>query len=230
MASDIAKNLENIRMHIDNACRRCNRSPDSVRLVAVSKKVPPEKIREALDAGITILGENYIQEMRGKIEALGGAGAWHFIGHLQSNKAKYVVELCDLIHSVDSLHLAASLDVAAEKKGRIMPVLVQVNISGEESKHGINPRTTLQLIQDIARMGHLRLQGLMTMPPLTAAPEEARPYFTALRKLRDEIAAQVPEQVSLQELSMGMSSDFEVAIEEGATLVRIGTSLFGARQ
>jgi len=230
MAGETAKNLEQIRMRIDNACRRCGRSPDGVRLVAVSKKVTPGKIQEALDAGVSILGENYIQELRGKVEALGRVPAWHFIGHLQSNKSKYVVELCDLVHSVDSPHLAASLDAAAEKKGRVMPVLVQVNISGEESKHGINPQTTLELIREIAGMPHLQVQGLMTMPPLTNTPEDARPYFTALRKLRDEIASQTPSQVRLQELSMGMSSDFEVAIEEGATLVRIGTLLFGARQ
>ncbi len=230
MPGDTAKNIEHLRRRIDNACRNCGRNPDSVRLVAVSKKVSPEKIREALDAGVTTLGENYIQEARLKIATLGRPAAWHFIGHVQSNKARSVVDLFDMIHSVDSLHLAAALDAAAEKKGKIMPVLVQVNISGEESKHGIPPRAALRLLQDIARLDHLRLQGLMTMPPPVNTPEEARPYFIALRRLRDELAAQAVPRVNLQELSMGMSSDFEVAIEEGATLVRIGTALFGERR
>ncbi|MEI6128095.1 MAG: YggS family pyridoxal phosphate-dependent enzyme, partial [Pseudomonadota bacterium] len=180
-------------------------------------------------AGVTILGENYMQEAREKIEALGKKVSWHFIGHLQSNKAKYAVELFDLIHSVDSLHLAESINKAAQQQNKIMPVLIQVNISGEESKHGLNPQTVCRLIRNVSALPHLTIRGLMTMPPLSESPEATRPYFTALRKLRDEVLAQGLNNLCLEELSMGMSSDFEVAIEEGATLVRIGTSLFGAR-
>jgi PLP dependent protein len=229
MASTIVENLHRLQERMNRACARCNRSPESVRLVAVSKTVAPERIREALAAGITILGENYIQEARQKIELIGKPVSWHFIGHLQSNKAKYAVDLFDMIHSVDSLHLAESISKEAQKKDKTIPVLIQVNISGEESKHGLNPDTTLRLIQDAGKLPNLTINGFMTMPPLSENPEDSRPYFRALRNLRDMLAAKKPEQVALHELSMGMSSDFEVAIEEGATLVRIGTSLFGPR-
>ena len=226
---EIEKNLEHILERITRACAKCRRSPDSVRLVAVSKTIAPEKAQEAIAAGVTILGENYMQEAREKIDALGKKVSWHFIGHLQSNKAKYAVELFDLIHSVDSLHLAGSLSRAAQTQNKIIPVLIQVNISGEESKHGLNPQTAFQLTENVARLPNLTIQGFMTMPPLSENPEASRPYFAALRKLRDEVQAKGLKELRLQELSMGMSSDFEVAIEEGATLVRIGTSLFGAR-
>jgi pyridoxal phosphate enzyme (YggS family) len=182
-----------------------------------------------MDAGVSILGENYVQEARKKIEILGKDVPWHFIGHLQSNKAKYAVDLFDMIHSIDSFHLAERLNGEAQKKDRIMPVLIQVNISGEDTKHGIDSQKILKLIKDISTFQNLNIQGLMTMLPWSSDPEDSRPYFSSLRKLRDELESRGLKNVSLKELSMGMSSDFEVAIEEGATLIRIGTSIFGQR-
>jgi PLP dependent protein len=225
----IADALAHIRERINQAELRCGRQPDEVRLVAVSKTVPTEAIQEAISAGAALFGENYIQEAREKIALTGGAVEWHFIGHLQSNKAKYAVELFSLIHSVDRLSLAEELNREAAKKNRILPVLIQVNISGEETKSGIDPAGIRQLIQQAAQLPNLSVRGLMTMPPWFENPEEARPYFIALRKLRDELANEKIPNVSLTELSMGMSGDFEVAIEEGATLVRVGTAIFGER-
>jgi len=225
----IADNLASIQERISKAALRAGRDPAAIRLVAVSKTVSAESIQQAIAAGVTILGENYVQEARNKIARIGKQVEWHFIGHLQSNKAKYAVELFSMVHSVDRLSLAEELDQEANKQGKIVPVLIQVNISGEESKSGINPQGTLQLLDRIAGLQHLSVQGLMTMPPWFEDPENARPYFNALRKLREELANKKIHGVSLQELSMGMSGDFEVAIEEGATLVRVGTAIFGPR-
>jgi len=225
----IADNLARIQERMKQAALRCGRQPEEIRLVAVSKTVPPEAIREAVRAGAAILGENYIQEAREKIALIGTEAEWHFIGHLQSNKAKHAVELFSLIHSVDRMPLAEELNKEAGKKNKILPVLIQVNISGEETKSGIDPAGTRELVQQAALLPNLSVQGLMTMPPWFVDPEDARPYFRALRKLRDELAGEKIPNVSLKELSMGMSGDFETAIEEGATLVRIGTAIFGER-
>jgi pyridoxal phosphate enzyme (YggS family) len=225
----IADNLADIRGRISRAALRCGKQPETIRLVAVSKTVPPEAIQEAISAGAAILGENYIQEARDKIAHLGKPCEWHFIGHLQSNKAKYAVELFSLVHTVDRISLAEELSREAGKKNKILPVLIQVNISGEETKSGIDPTGARQLVREAALLPGLSVQGLMTMPPWFEDPEEARPYFRALRKLRDELAGDKIPNVSLTELSMGMSGDFEVAIEEGATLVRVGTAIFGER-
>jgi hypothetical protein len=225
----IALNLASIQERIRKAALRSGRDPAGIRLVAVSKTVAAENIQGAIAAGITILGENYVQEARDKIARVERQVAWHFIGHLQSNKAKYAVELFSMVHSVDRLSLAEALDQEAHKQCKILPVLIQVNISGEESKSGINPQGALQLLERIAGLQHLSVQGLMTMPPWFDDPEDARPYFISLRKLRDELVSKKIPGVSLPELSMGMSGDFEVAIEEGATLVRIGTAIFGPR-
>jgi len=225
----IADNLASIQERISKAALRAGRDPSAIRLVAVSKTVSAESIQEAIAAGVTILGENYVQETRNKIARIGMQVEWHFIGHLQSNKARSAVDLFSMIHSVDRLSLAEELDQEANKQGKILPVLIQVNISGEESKSGIDPQGTLQLLERIAGLEHLSVQGLMTMPPWFEDPEDARPYFIALRKLREELANKKIHGVSLQELSMGMSGDFEVAIEEGATLVRVGTAIFGPR-
>ena len=222
--------LEKIKERIQQAAEACGRDAESVRLVAVSKTVAPEAVREALEAGVTDLGENYVQEAREKFKALVQYPAsWHFIGHLQSNKAKYAVRLFDLIHSVDSLKLARELDKQAAKVDKIQQILVQVNISGEETKSGIAADETTTLIQEISQMKNLSVQGLMTMPPYFYQPEKVRPFFAALRKLRDEIDSRRVPNVSMAELSMGMTGDFEVAIQEGATLVRIGTAIFGER-
>jgi len=213
------------------AAQRCGRDPAEVALVAVSKTHPAEMVRQACQAGVTTVGENYIQEARDKIAALADCPlSWHFIGHLQSNKAKYAVDLFDLIHGVDSLKLAREIDKQAAKFGKIQPILIQVNISGEATKSGTTEEAALALVLEAGRLEHLQVRGLMTMPPFFDQPERARPYFAALRRLRDRIRAEAIAGVDMAELSMGMTGDFEVAIEEGATLVRIGTAIFGPRE
>jgi pyridoxal phosphate enzyme (YggS family) len=203
----------------------------SIRLVAVSKTIPAEVVRDAIEAGILELGENYIQEAKEKINALAAFPVtWHFIGHLQSNKAKYAVRLFDLIHSVDSLKLAQVLNKYAKKIDKIQAILIQVNVAKEASKSGVYVEDTLQLLKEVSRLENIAVKGLMTMPPFFNAPEKARPYFTALRELRDQIKMEAISNISMDELSMGMTGDFETAIEEGATIVRIGTAIFGDRR
>ena len=209
---------------------KCGRDPENIHLVAVSKTIPANRVKEAIELGVTILGENYVQEARDKFNLLGTYPvSWHFIGHLQSNKAKYAVRLFDLIHSVDSLKLARELDKQAAKVDKVQQILVQVNISGEDTKSGIPADEAPGLIAEIGQLKNIAVKGLMTMPPYFYQPEKVRPFFAALRELRDRIRAQSPPNVTLDELSMGMTGDFEVAIEEGATLVRIGTAIFGER-
>ena len=225
------KILERINRRIAEAATSCGRSPESVRLVAVSKTVNAQYVAEAIDAGATIFGENYIQEARDKFNALVDRPVeWHFIGHLQSNKSKYAVRMFDLIHSVDSLKLAAALDKAAQKSGKCQDILIQVNISGEESKSGTTEDDAVDLIEAAARFEHIRIRGLMTIPPYYDQPELARPFFRRLAALGRRLAEKQLPGVVMEELSMGMTGDFEVAIEEGATLVRIGTAIFGPRQ
>jgi pyridoxal phosphate enzyme (YggS family) len=227
----LKQRLESIKERMRHAAESCNRDADSIRLVAVSKTIPAERVKEAIESGVTILGENYVQEARDKFNALAQYPvSWHFIGHLQSNKAKYAVRLFDLIHSVDSLKLARELHKQAQKVDKVQPILVQVNISGEGTKSGISAQEAPGLILEISRLESLSIKGLMTMPPYFYQPEKVRPFFAALRKLRDEIKQHAPTNVSMQELSMGMTGDFEVAIEEGATLVRVGTAIFGERK
>ncbi len=222
--------LASIQERIGEAARDCGRDPAEVRLVAVSKTHPAEAIEAAVRAGATILGENYIQEAREKIAGLGHLPvSWHFIGHLQRNKAKYAVRLFDLIHSVDSLKLARELDKEAGKQDKVQSVLVQVNISGEAQKSGAEAEQLHGLLAEMAKLKHLKVQGLMTMPPFFDQPEKARPYFRRLRELREALQQEDLAPIDLRELSMGMTGDFEVAIAEGATLVRIGTALFGSR-
>ena len=227
--SQIADNLTIIEERIADAASKAGRNTQDIKLIAVSKTVDAERIKQAIEAGATILGENYIQEARNKIKEIGQGARWDFIGHLQSNKAKYAVDLFEMIHSVDRLSLAQEINRVAEKKGKKVRILVQVNISGEETKSGINPQKVRTLIGEIASMSNLSLEGLMTMPPYFDDPEKARLYFTALRELRYTLLQESIGGVNLQELSMGMSGDFEVAIEEGATMVRIGTAIFGER-
>ncbi len=223
--------LDRIGQRIADAAKGCGRDPGSVRLVAVSKTVDARRVAQAIDAGATILGENYIQEARDKFKALIDRPVeWHFIGHLQTNKAKYAVRMFDLIHSVDSLKLATALDNAARKNGKRQDILVQVNISGEETKSGTTEDDAIQLIQAISHLEHVHIRGLMTMPPYYDEPELARPFFNRLAILRRRITDMHIPGVAMDELSMGMTGDFEVAIEEGATLVRIGTAIFGSRQ
>jgi PLP dependent protein len=223
--------INTIRDRIRSAALAAGRRPESVRLVAVSKTVPAERVREAVAAGLPLLGENYIQEAREKIEALADlAVSWHFIGHLQSNKAKYAVRLFDMIHSVDSLKLARELDKQAAKNGKVQDILIQINTGKEASKSGVYAEEALNLVRQAGRLEHLHVKGLMTLPPYFNAPEKVRPYFRALRELRDRIRDEALPGVSMDELSMGMTGDFEAAIQEGATLVRIGTAIFGERR
>lgn len=227
---DIKDALTDIRERMRRAAVACHRDPDSVKLVAVTKTVSTERVLEGIQAGISILGENYVQEAQKKIEALKSYPvSWHFIGHLQSNKARHAIGLFDLIHSVDSFKLAKELDKRAKAAAKIQKILIQVNISGEETKSGIDPVQTLQLVRDIGALEHLSVRGLMTMPPFFNAPERVQPYFRALKELQNRIREAAPPTVMMEELSMGMSGDFETAVQEGATLVRIGTSIFGRR-
>ena len=225
----IAENLARVRERIQEAARRSGRDPERVRLVAVSKTVDPERARQAVEAGAKILGENYVQEAQKKIEVLGHEISWHFIGHLQMNKAKVAVHLFDLIHAVDSINLAQELDRQAKLQGKVLPVLLQINIGGEATKFGAQEKEILLLAEKLSAMAGIEVKGLMTMPPFFEDPEASRPYFVELRKLGERLAQQKIPRISTEELSMGMSNDFEVAVEEGATLVRVGTAIFGPR-
>lgn len=224
--TQIALNLAEVNRRIQAAALRAGRNPALVRLVAVSKTVPPERLQEAVAAGQRLFGENYLQEARGKIATLTAGVSWHFIGHLQSNKAKGAVELFELIHGVDRLKLARALNAAAASLDKVQEILLQINLAGETSKSGAAPEAAAALLKEIMHLPHLRVLGLMTMPPFLS-PEAVRPCFRALRELRDQL--QDLGGQPLPELSMGMSGDYEVAIEEGATLVRVGTAIFGGR-
>jgi PLP dependent protein len=225
----VAENFKAVQNRIAAAARRASRDPSSVRLVTVTKTVDHDRIREAVSAGASVLGENRVQEAKEKIEALGRIASWHLIGHLQTNKAKYAVKLFDLIHSVDSFDLAKEIDKQAVKTGKVQDVLIEVSIAGEAAKAGVSFGDTVGLVREAAGLKHIRVLGLMTMPPLSHDPEDARPYFRKLRDLADAVRKEGIAGVSMNELSMGMSGDFEVAIEEGATLVRVGSAIFGAR-
>jgi pyridoxal phosphate enzyme (YggS family) len=225
----IAENIKAIEARIAATAARAGRKPSSVKLVAVTKNVDPEKIKEAAAAGAAILGENRVQEAREKIEQLGAIASWHLIGTLQSNKAKYAVKLFDMIHSVDSIGLAREIDKQAAKIGKIQDVLIEVSIAGEETKAGAAIEGVMALVREAAGLRNISIKGLMTIPPFLDDPEAVRPYFRTLRELAARIANENIPGVSLQELSMGMSYDFEVAIEEGATMVRVGTAIFGER-
>jgi len=225
----IAVNLALITARIAEAARQSGRKPEQVRLVAVSKTHGPEAVKEALAAGQILFGENYVQEAQDKIAAVGPGPSWHFIGHLQSNKAKVVAELFDVVQSVDRLKLAKALDRRAGELGRKLGVLLQVNVGGEAQKSGCAPAEAANLAQEVAKLEHLELTGLMTMPPFFDDPQRARPLFAQLRELAVRLGRDLPEG-AMRHLSMGMSGDFEAAIAEGATLVRVGTAIFGQRE
>jgi pyridoxal phosphate enzyme (YggS family) len=225
--STIRENLLKVRERMERAARRAGRDPKEIKLVAVSKTVEVTRINEAIEAGVSILGENYVQEAEEKVEALGKSISWHFIGHLQSNKAKYAVHLFDVIHSIDSIPLAEELDRRAAQSDRVIKVMIEVNLSKEATKFGTDEDRVLNLAKRIQHLGHLSLEGLMTMPPYFDSPEMSRPYYGALRELEERM---INEGIPLKELSMGMSHDFEIAIEEGATFVRVGTAIFGPRK
>jgi len=225
--TEIGRRIQQVRYRIAAACARARRDPASVRLVAVSKTMPIESVHEALAAGQMLFGENRVQEALSKIEAAGPVARWHLVGHLQGNKARHAVGAFDLIHSVDAAALAAELDRRATAKGIVQSVLVQANLAGEATKSGAPEEAILPLIDTVAKLPGLDLRGLMIIPPAVDDPELSRPWFNRLRVLRDCAADRLGR--TLPELSMGMTDDFEVAIEEGATLVRVGRAIFGDR-
>lgn len=237
LVSSIRENYQSTLDQIATAARKSSRAPEAVRLVVVTKSQPLEVVQAALEAGVHILGENYPEEAVTKIKSLAGQSGveWHMIGHVQSRKAGLVVDHFALLHSLDSLKLARRLDRFAADRNHILPVLLEFNVGGEESKAGWDASAEAQwdaLMPEIAQLldlSHLRVRGLMTMPPLETNPEDARHYFQRLRGLRDRLASQFPP-VDWRELSMGTSADFPVAVEEGATLVRVGTAIVGARR
>ena len=226
----IAANLIHLRERIEAAARRAGRDPASVRLVAVSKTKPAEAVEEAARAGQRLFGENYVQEFTAKAQGVRESVEWHFIGVLQSNKVRQIAGLVTLIHSVDRLSLAQEIERQWAKLDATCDILIQVNIAGEATKSGTTAEELLSLVREVATLPHLRVRGLMTMPPFFDDPEGARPCFRELKRLAGVVAAENIPGVAMEELSMGMSGDFEAAIEEGATLVRIGTSLFGERE
>lgn len=226
----IAQNVARVQARVAQAAQRVGRDPASVRLVAASKSVEAARVRAAVAAGITILGENYLQEARQKIGQLGhDTVEWHLIGSLQRNKVRYIFDLFSMMHSLDSLPLAEEINRRAERLGRRMPVLLEVNIGDEASKSGFTPQELLTDVHKLATMSHLQVRGLMTVPPPTSTPEEARPFYRQLRQLRERLQEQGIDGMEFSELSMGMTADFEIAIEEGATFVRVGTAIFGPR-
>jgi len=212
---------------IEKAAQRAGRDSKEIKLVAVSKTVEVARIKEAIEAGVSILGENYVKEAQKKIETIGRLVSWHFIGHLQSNKARYAVRLFDVVHSLDSIPLAEELNRRVGQGDRVIKVMIEVNLSKEATKFGTDEERLLDLAKRIQTLNRLSLEGLMTMPPYFDAPEMSRPYYGALRELKDRLTG---EGIPMRELSMGMSSDFEIAIEEGATYVRVGTAIFGPRK
>ncbi len=223
-----ADNLAAIQQRIRAACARAGHDAQSVVLLAVSKTQPPEAIAGAVNCGQMLFGENKVQEARAKIPSCPGRARWHFIGHLQSNKARDAVELFEMIHSVDSRSLARELSKRCEQAAKQMPFLLEVNVAGESSKFGYKPEQMLAELKELNSLPRLALQGLMTVPPFAVDAEKSRPYFRRLRELKSQCEQTLG--LPLPHLSMGMSGDFEIAIEEGATMVRIGTALFGPRK
>lgn len=225
MIMSIAENIVRINEQIAEACERAGRDPSGVLLVGASKQVEPERIREAIDAGLPALGENYVQEALPKIDALGHPVPWHFIGHLQRNKAKVAAQNFDLIQTVDTLALAQALDRHAEAAAKRLPVLLEVNLAEDPARPGVLPAAVPDLAAQVRELPGLRLRGLMGMPPPGPDPESARPYFRTLKRLWDAL-----HNENRSVLSMGMTADFPIAIEEGSTLIRIGTGIFGHRR
>ena len=229
MDTYLKENFQSVEARIQAACDRAGRSRKEVTLIAVSKTKPVEMLQTIYDAGSRDFGENKVQEMCDKIEQLPTVIRWHMIGHLQTNKVKYIVGRVSLIHSVDSLHLAQEIEKQAAKLDVIVPILIEVNIAEEESKFGIHKEETISLVREVAALPHIRIQGLMTIAPYVENPEDNRAYFRGIKQLSVDIARENIDNVSMDCLSMGMTGDYEVAIEEGATMVRVGTGIFGER-
>jgi hypothetical protein len=226
----VGDRLKEIEERMGTACRRAGRAPQEVSLVAVTKTVPVERIQEAVDAGIKLLGEKRVQEAAGKVGNLRGDVAWHMVGHLQRNKVKKAVSVFDMIQSVDSQELAGEIDRRSGEIGKRMAVLVEVNTSGEAAKFGVTPEECVDLVAEMSQLNHISVQGLMTIGALTGDQSVVRACFKRLRDLRGRIQSAGIEGVSMDFLSMGMTSDFEIAIEEGSNMVRIGTAIFGPRE
>lgn len=224
------ENYLSVMERVERAARRAGRKPEDIKVLAVCKSVDVEKIQVLIDLGHKLFGENYVQEARKKIPTLKGDVDWHFIGHLQTNKVKYAMELFSMIESVDSLRLAEEISKRAVQQGRIFPVLIEVNVGEEETKYGVRCSDIPRFIETVGAYPGIKIMGLMTIPPFEADPEKTRPYFRMMRKIAEEIEKKGIKAVEMKELSMGMSADFEVAIEEGATIVRIGTAIFGERR
>jgi pyridoxal phosphate enzyme (YggS family) len=231
VAQNVARVQEaRVQERIRQAAQRVGRDPTSVRLIAAAKTVDTARIRAAITAGIPMIGENYLQEARRKIGQLGrDVAEWHLIGTLQRNKVRYIFDLFDMLHTVDRLELAEEIHRRGQRLNRSMPVLLEVNIGGEGSKSGFRPQALLTEVEKLAPLTRVQIRGLMTIPPPTATPDEARPFYQELRELRDRLVRKGVEGLDFSELSMGMTADFEVAVEEGATMVRVGTAIFGPR-
>lgn len=226
----IKDQLENVESRIQSACDRAGRSRNEVTLIAVSKTKPVSVLEEAYDLGVRVFGENKVQELSDKHEVMADDIKWHMIGHLQRNKVKYIVDKVELIHSVDSLRLAEAIEKEAEKKNCVVNILIEVNVAEEESKFGVKMEEVESLVSEISKFQHIRVCGLMTIAPFVENAEENRHIFASLRKLSVDIAAKNIDNVTMSMLSMGMTNDYEIAIEEGATMVRVGTGIFGERQ
>jgi pyridoxal phosphate enzyme (YggS family) len=226
---DVATNYRKILNRVNEASAQCGRNPKDVKLLGAAKAQSVEAIRAAISAGVALIGENYVKETKEKKDQVTASVEWHMIGHLQRNKVKAAIELFDVIESLDNLALAREIDKEAGKRGKIVRVFVEVNLGGEESKSGIAKNSVVSLLDEAAKLSCLRVEGLMTVPPFCENLEEVRPYFRELNKLRRKLSELRLPNVDLRELSMGMTHDYVVAIEEGATIVRIGTALFGPR-
>lgn len=226
----IGENIQAVEEAIEDACRRSGREREAVTLIAVSKTKPLSMLREAYEAGARDFGENKVQELMDKIPEMPSDVRWHMIGHLQRNKVKYIIGKTKLIHSVDSLRLAKQIDEESKKAGIVSNILIEVNVAGEESKFGVSMEETLPLISEISKMENIKILGLMTIAPYVENPEENRNYFQKLNQLKVDIASKNIDNVCMEVLSMGMTNDYEVAIEEGATMVRVGTGIFGERE
>ncbi len=227
--SSIKENIENINAKIEAACQRSGRKREEVLFLVVSKTIDVPRIKEAVACGMTSLGENKVQEIMDKYEPMGEGIKWHLIGHLQTNKVKYIIDKVELIHSVESIKLAEEISKRAVAKGVTANILLEVNVAGEESKFGIKPEECEQMVREISAMPNIVIKGLMTVAPAVENEEENRKYFRQMKQLLVDINSKKIDNVNMTELSMGMTGDYEVAIEEGATIVRIGTGVFGAR-
>lgn len=227
--SYLKNNLDEIEKNIQKACEKAGRKPEDIRVIAVTKTVEADIINEAIETGVQAIGENRVQEITRKYEAVGNAIEWHLIGHLQRNKVKYIIDKVDMIHSLDSLRLAKEINHRAKEQGRVIPVLIQVNVASEDSKFGIDADDVDHFVEKLSEFEHLHVKGLMTIAPFYDDPEDVRIYFKELKHLFEELRVKSQSNLEMTYLSMGMTNDYQVAIEEGANMVRIGTGIFGKR-